>query len=255
MSHEEFDPLRIRPYVRLPDPEPDPADEVVGAAYTTAPLPAVTVSEPAAAPAPPPPPPRRRRPFTVIGGGVAAVAVLGTAAFAGGLFSAGDSVRDKSLPAPATSAPDEPVPSPATSSASATPSASPSTARPSRSAASSASPSPTPSLHAPATAAAPTPSRSTVTARATAEAGQPGARSSDAPVLRRGDSGPGVVELQQRMNQVYVYREAPDGQYDQDVEDAVRRYQSWTGIRSDPPGVYGPETRRSLEAATHTPRR
>ncbi|MEV8564456.1 peptidoglycan-binding protein [Streptomyces sp. NPDC051322] len=254
VSHEECDPLRVRPYVQLPDPVPDPADDVVGASYTTMPLPAVRAGEPAAEPvgepgARAPSSQRRRRPFAVLAGGVGVVTVLGAVAFAAGLFSAHGSAQDRALPDTASTAPDEPLPSPVVPSASATPSAAPSTARPSRSASPSAHPSaPRPSATATASAVA-SPSHST-TARATAEVSEPGSQAPTDGVLRRGDSGPGVVDLQQRMNQVYVYRGPPDGLFDQDVEEAVRRYQSWMGIRDDPPGVYGPATRRALEAAT-----
>ncbi|WP_328539026.1 peptidoglycan-binding domain-containing protein [Streptomyces sp. NBC_00344] len=257
MSHEDFEPLRIRPYVTLPDPEPDPADDVVGAAYPTVPIAAAPVLEAEAAgpPDPPRPPGRRRRPFTVIAGGVAAVAALGTVAFAGGLFSADDTVRDQALPDTASSTPDDPVPPPAAppSAASATPSAAPPAARPPRPVTPSAPAAPAPRASASPTAAA-SPSPSAPTARATAEISSPATRAPSAAVLQLGDSGPGVVELQQRMNQVYVYRAAPDGRYDADVEDAVRQYQSWLDIRSDPPGVYGPETRQALEATTQEPR-
>ncbi|MEV6795597.1 peptidoglycan-binding protein [Streptomyces sp. NPDC051320] len=259
LSHEEFDPLRVRPYVQLPDPVPDPADDVVGAAYTTLPIPAVRAEEPAAEPAgqpgarAPSSSQRRRRPFAVFAGGAGVVAVLGAAAFAAGLFSADDSAQDRALPDTASTAPDEPLPSPVMPSASATPSATPSTARPSPSASPSVHPS-TPHPSATATASAVSSPSPSITARVTAEVSEPSSPAPAHGVLRRGDSGPGVVNLQQRMNQVYVYRGPADGLFDQDVEEAVGRYQSWMGIQDDPPGVYGPATRRALEAATQQSR-
>jgi len=41
-----------------------------------------------------------------------------------------------------------------------------------------------------------------------------------------------------------------DGSYTDQVEHAVRVYQSYKFIQDDPPGVYGPHTRRALEAET-----
>ncbi|MGK5500520.1 peptidoglycan-binding protein, partial [Streptomyces sp. URMC 125] len=41
-----------------------------------------------------------------------------------------------------------------------------------------------------------------------------------------------------------------DGRYDDEVRDGVARFQEWYGVRGDPEGVYGPNTRRALEGAT-----
>ncbi|MFK8912655.1 peptidoglycan-binding protein, partial [Streptomyces sp. YS-3] len=71
-----------------------------------------------------------------------------------------------------------------------------------------------------------------------------------APVLRRGDSGPEVAELQDRLAQLTIYNGRIDGRFNSKTENAVRTYQSYMGLESDPPGVYGPETRRALEAQT-----
>ncbi|MCX4551377.1 peptidoglycan-binding protein [Streptomyces sp. NBC_01500] len=272
LSHEDFDPLRIRPYVQLPDPEPDPADDVVGAAYPTEPVkpaeppvmpmptvptvPLQVVRLPVGGPGPEPSP--RRKPFAVLAGGVAALAVLGGAAFAAGLFQGGGSVQDHALPDTVTSAPDLParpsaVPSP--SAPSAPPSGPRATAavRPSPTAARSGPPpSATPAGSAPAVAPS-APAQPPSPVRATTPAPHPESAPPDAPVLRAGDSGPEVVELQQRLTQLYVYRDTADGRFDQQVTDAVREYQSWMSIHSDPPGVYGPATRRALEAMTRQP--
>ncbi len=44
-----------------------------------------------------------------------------------------------------------------------------------------------------------------------------------------------------------------DGDYDRQVEDAVRQYQWENRIRTDRVGVYGPDTRRKLESETREP--
>ncbi|MFI5683247.1 peptidoglycan-binding protein [Streptomyces sp. NPDC051636] len=68
--------------------------------------------------------------------------------------------------------------------------------------------------------------------------------------LREGDSGPEVTELQQRLLRVPdVYRDgSTSGHYDADLTAAVARFQLWYGISGDETGVYGDDTRRSLES-------
>ncbi|MEU7032646.1 MULTISPECIES: peptidoglycan-binding domain-containing protein [unclassified Streptomyces] len=68
--------------------------------------------------------------------------------------------------------------------------------------------------------------------------------------MRYGDSGAEVAELQRRLEQVWVYDGPIDGEYTREVRRAVERYQSWQDIEEDEEGVYGPETRRALEAVT-----
>ncbi|MFP8904608.1 peptidoglycan-binding domain-containing protein [Streptomyces atacamensis] len=77
-------------------------------------------------------------------------------------------------------------------------------------------------------------------------------RSPASGVLREGDSGPEVAELQRRLRQIQdVYPGGDvDGRYDAEVAEAVARYQQWYGIRGDEEGVYGDDTRRDLEART-----
>ncbi|QMV23636.1 hypothetical protein GQS52_19750 [Streptomyces sp. SCUT-3] len=71
------------------------------------------------------------------------------------------------------------------------------------------------------------------------------------PVLRVGDSGSEVVELQYRLSAAGTYgTRQSDGVFDEDVKDAVARYQAREGIEGDAPGVYGPSTRRALESET-----
>ncbi|MFB8140227.1 peptidoglycan-binding domain-containing protein [Streptomyces parvus] len=208
--------------------------------------------------APDPVQPRRRRPFGALAVGAAVAAVVGTAAFAGGLFG-GDDSGDEALPEATTSVPDvedgpaaSVAPSP---SASAAPSRTPSrSAAPSASPSASASPTksrePTPTATAsasPTTSASPTPE----------DGGAPTSSPSAAPPaefagpsLRPGDRGPEVGVLQNRLKEVWLYSGPSDQNYDDRVENAVAIYQSYKAIQGDPIGVYGPNTRRALEAET-----
>lgn len=202
--------------------------------------------------------PRRRRPFGALAVGAAVAAVVGTAAFAGGLFG-GDDSTDEALPEATTSVPDtedEPA-------ASVAPSPSASTAPPRTQ-----SPSATPST-SPSASASPTKSRepsptATTSASPTASASPapdgdppPAAPSAAPPAgltggsLRPGDRGPEVAELQHRLKEVWLYTGPPDGNYDDQVRSAVAVYQSYKAIQGDPTGVYGPNTRRALEAETN----
>jgi putative peptidoglycan binding protein len=73
-------------------------------------------------------------------------------------------------------------------------------------------------------------------------------------VLRKGDEGPQVVELQQRLAQLdWIYDGDPHGTYDIKTWLAVARFQSAFGVSGDPQGVYGPLTRAKLEAHTTEP--
>ncbi|MFH9293544.1 peptidoglycan-binding protein [Streptomyces sp. NPDC017520] len=214
--------------------------------------------------APDPVRPRRRRPLGALAVGAAVAAVVGTAAFAGGLFGGGDS-GDEALPEATTSVPDTedepaasvaPSPSasatsPRTQSPSATPSASPS-APPSASASPTKSREPSPAATAsasPKASASPTP-----TVSAPPSVPPPGLASSS---LRPGDRGPEVAELQNRLQSIgrWLYPGPVDGSYTDQVAHSVAFYQSYKSIGSDPTGVYGPSTRSALEAETSGPRR
>ncbi|MEG9552274.1 peptidoglycan-binding domain-containing protein, partial [Streptomyces baarnensis] len=70
------------------------------------------------------------------------------------------------------------------------------------------------------------------------------------PSLRPGDRGPEVAELQNRLMEVWLYSGPSDANYNGRVENAVAVYQSYKAIQGDPAGVYGPNTRRALEAET-----
>ncbi|MFD5780744.1 peptidoglycan-binding protein [Streptomyces sp. NPDC126933] len=237
-ASEDFDPLRIRPYVTLDTEKAAPT-----AFRTAGPLPPLAVktssARPPAAELYPSPPPARRAPFRAVAIGAAAVAVIGTAAFAGGLFSGSGHQR---------AMPEETYPGPPTASA------------PERDASASPSPSPsasaTPSVTAPSPRATPSAPRSTspeaprssAPAKPTPPAPEQPLQAPPGASLSRGDSGPEVVELQNRLAEIWLFRGASDGRYDERVEGAVRVYQSYKNIEGDPQGVYGPNTRRALEA-------
>ncbi|MEV8591672.1 peptidoglycan-binding protein [Streptomyces sp. NPDC052012] len=290
---EDFDPLRIRPYVELdgsPAPDtPDGAQRDDTPADATMPLRAVppetsVLPTPLAPPtsrpnaddldlfeATPPSgearpaadddtlttPPRRLRRTALLGAAGAVVAVIGAAGWASGLFSYETPSRDKALPDEVRASvpdvtPTEPSPAPSTSAPSASPSTSPSaSASPSTSA--SASPSPS------ASSATPTPSKTTEPAGPTtsapaesAEDADDGERTAPAPVLRRGDRGDEVTELQLRLRQLYLYNDDINGYFNRRVEDALKNYQWSRGIREEL-GVYGPQTRAMLESETREP--
>ncbi|MGY1435555.1 peptidoglycan-binding domain-containing protein [Streptomyces reniochalinae] len=76
--------------------------------------------------------------------------------------------------------------------------------------------------------------------------------SSSGETLRPGDSGPEVAELQRRLKQTGYYDRGAeeDGVYSSGVQEGVFRYQAHYRLWDDPPGDYGPSTRRHLESRT-----
>jgi hypothetical protein len=272
---EDFDPLRIRPYVELEhdgtahaDPPPPPAE-------ATMPLRAIPPTPPDTADlslfeATPPkdapddeddrtPRPRGRRRTVLLGAGGAVVAVMTAAGLASGLFSYDKPSRDGALPDDVrASVPDdasttaESAPSPEAAQ-SLRPSAPPPPTR-SGSAPPSLTTSPTPSTSTSPTrtpSASATPTSPTATATRSPETSD---RSADRPpVLRRDSQGPEVTELELRLTQLGLYTRKPRGTYDRWVEDAVSRYQWARGIDGDERGVYGRETRQRLESETREP--
>ncbi|MFH9420609.1 peptidoglycan-binding protein [Streptomyces sp. NPDC017529] len=72
-------------------------------------------------------------------------------------------------------------------------------------------------------------------------------------VLREGATGPEVLELQRRLEQLAAYFGPEDARYGAAVRAAVAAFQRSYGVRGDPDGVYGPRTRGSLEARTVEP--
>ncbi|MEV0734979.1 peptidoglycan-binding domain-containing protein [Streptomyces sp. NPDC050549] len=282
---EDFDPLRIRPYVELDGnaQEQTPLSAPPGPEGETQQLPAVEQTMPLRAVPPtasrmndlnlfegdgyPTEPsmdaeaaadadrPRRRRTVLLAATG-AVVAVVAAAGFASGVFSYETPSRDEAAPKDVRAS----VPTVSKSAAPATPSTSASTsARPT-----SASPSPTLSASpSPSTSSSPsvTPSRSpdssptptTSAAASGASATDRRGGSSTAPVLQRGDEGPEVTELQLRLAQLNLYTGPDNGVFDEQVQASVHTYQLARGIQSDPPGVYGAATRAQLESETTEP--
>ncbi|HSX96203.1 MAG TPA: peptidoglycan-binding domain-containing protein, partial [Streptomyces sp.] len=62
-----------------------------------------------------------------------------------------------------------------------------------------------------------------------------------------------VTELQLRLSQIGLYNADADGDYDGEVQSAVRGYQLTRVLLEDESGVYGEETRASLESETSEP--
>ncbi|MGW7405657.1 peptidoglycan-binding domain-containing protein [Streptomyces sp. NPDC054833] len=278
---EDFNPLRIRPYVEIEGPategpasagsssvastEGEGVTQPIPAAEITVPLHPVTgpsttdlrifepgQDEPGVWPEEERRPRRSRRALVLSAAG-AVVTVVAAAGFASGLFSYETPSRDGAAPREVR----ESVPEATTGAASerastAATSARPTSASPSPSATVSPSPSPSPTPSK-ATPSAP-PSRSaTPTQTATVTGTEHSPRPTSAPVLRRGDQGPEVTELQLRLRRLNLYIGDVNGNYSGQVEDAVRSFQWARGIDSDEPGVYGAATRAQLEKETPEP--
>lgn len=256
---EDFDPVRIRPFVEVGEEPADPADEPEPAGPTResseiAQAGTDAEQEPLRQPIEEPPadttPNRRRRRTVVVAGAGAAAAVLVTGGFVGGFFTYDGPSRDGSVAGGVRagvpeSQPSSSVPSVTASSPTATSAQSsrPPSSSPSADAGDSASPTGT---------ATPTGAPSSAAATATVAPG-PTASSGRPPVLRLGDQGPEVVELQLRLQQVGVYDGEADGDFDQQVQSAVRTYQVTRFVLQDESGVYGKATRTALESETSEP--
>ncbi|MFD5483371.1 peptidoglycan-binding domain-containing protein [Streptomyces hawaiiensis] len=203
---------------------------------------------------------RRRRTLLIAAAG-ACVAVVAAAGYASGLFSYESPTRDTALPDDIrASVPDVPSSSAASTppqgSASAAPPAPAAPPSPSRTGSPSASPSPSaPSASAsPSQSPSPSASRPSATATGPGQAPADNGRQKTGPtVLRLGDRGPEVTELQARLRQLYLYDDDTDGTFDDRLEEAVRTYQWSRGIQVDDLGVYDRETRAKLESETREP--
>ncbi|MFD9909714.1 peptidoglycan-binding protein [Streptomyces sp. NPDC059063] len=258
---EDFDPLRIRPYVTLPEPEAPLPALVSGA---SAPLPqeaGPTAPQEASGPADAVYARSARHGRTGLFAGVG-VLVASAAVFAGGMFTGGDrgDGEDLALPDTRSGMPD-PDPDPEEGDArnsvtKAEPAPSPTTTRPRPTRTPSPSASSSPRAHH----AEPPTSPTRTTARATGTVSLPPShrpaqpeRPPAAPALSVGDTGDEVRELQYRLGQLSLYVGPPDGVYSPVVADAVARYQWARGVTDDPRGTYGSATRRALEAETSAP--
>lgn len=283
---EDFDLLRIRPYVELDDETaplprvPEPPASAGSAPDATMPLravpPAPEVTSLLAIPPAPPPatasptgprpfeadgqPRRARRRTVLLATAGAVVAVVAAAGFASGLFAYESPVRDEAARQDVRPA----VPDSTTTAASASASPStaaasvrPSSALPSPTASTSPSASASPSRSAasptPSLSAAPTATPTASTATDDAASNSDAAREAAPPVLRRGSEGPEVVELELRLTQAGLYTRKASGQYNEGVEDAVSRYQSTRGMQVPEYGVYDLATRQRLESETTEP--
>ncbi|MFI8531831.1 peptidoglycan-binding domain-containing protein [Streptomyces aquilus] len=274
---EDFDPLRIRPYVDLESESREPEAPAPTPTPTPTPAPDATMQlRPISVPPPPSPTdlslfenapdhestpdaprPRNRRTLLLGAVGGALVTVVAAAGLASGLFSYDSPERDTALPKEVrASVPDAPTSSaPASPETSAAP-ARPTSASPTPSASPSASASPSPSR----TSASPTPSASgtstptpTAAAPANTENTIGSSEETAPPVLARGSQGEEVVELELRLTQLNLYPRKPGGHYNEAVEDAVTRYQWARGIQVQEYGVYDLATRARLESETTEP--
>ncbi|MFC8427647.1 peptidoglycan-binding protein [Streptomyces sp. NPDC057253] len=249
---EDFDPVRIRPFVEVGEEPAKSADELErpvfsGDLATEGETVKAPDEEPAVeSPADAEPAPRGRRTVFVAGTG-AVVAVLVTGGFFGGLFSYDGPARDSSVAGGVRAGVPEESPSsgPSVNSPSATATSTDASASPSSSPSAAPSDSATPS-GTPTPTLAPSSATATVAPVPTVSNGQP-------PVLRYGDQGPEVVELQLRLKQVGLYGGEADGDFDRTVESAVSTYQVTRVVFQDGSGVYGAATRTSLESETTEP--
>ncbi|NKI43074.1 peptidoglycan-binding domain-containing protein [Streptomyces physcomitrii] len=230
----DYTPLRVRPYVSLSESDEPPHTGVVSQPLPPLATPGGAAARQTAGQAGVLAAGGRRR---WSGRRLGLVAALGTTAGAvvlGLLVTdalSGGSEDDEAIPEARSSRAQTYVPDPTpSSSAPASPSATPSK-----------KPSPTRT-----TAPPPPPPRPKPTTSRSAMRPKPVA----VPVLRAGSRGPEVAELQRRLRQAYLYAGPYDGVYDTRVENAVRGYQFTRGISSDPSGVYGTATRKSLEGNT-----
>lgn len=259
---EDFDPVRIRPFVELgggSGEEGEPDDPPVSSSTATPTVdpglreaPRLGDDERQPADTQTPASTRRGRRTLLITGAGAALAVLLTGAFVSGFFTYDSPSRDRALPegvraplpdgsAAEDNSPGEQSNGTSSAAAPASPTGSPSTPPTGGSDDPTPSPTPTGTPSGPGTTASASPTPA------------PSAPQEAAPVLRLGDQGPEVTELQLRLRQIGHYGGDSDGDYDREVEGAVRTYQLTRVILGDESGVYGPATRKSLESETSEP--
>ncbi|QWB25910.1 MULTISPECIES: peptidoglycan-binding protein [Streptomyces] len=204
----------------------------------------------------------RRRRVALVAAAGACVAVVTAAGYASGLFFYEGPSRNTALPdgirasvpdAPSSSAA-SPSPSESTPATPSTPAAPP--PAPSRTSSPSTSPSPSETSASPSPSQTASPSAPETSASASGSAKKPpdNSRQNGEPtVLRLGDRGPEVSELQSRLRQLFLYDDDTDGTFDDRLQDAVRNYQYSRGIQADDLGVYDRDTRTKLESETQEP--
>jgi len=195
----------------------------------------------------------RRRRLVLVGAGATAV-VVAAAGFASGLFSYESPSRNSAAPddirasVPDASV-DEPSPSkPESPSASASTSASESSSASAAPSATESEASASPSRTTETTSGTPSPEAST----STTEPPPTPSGNAEPVILRRGDEGPEVTELQQRLKQLSLFVGDTDGNYNDRTETAVRNYQFTRGL-NDNRGTYDQQTRDRLESETSEP--
>lgn len=99
----------------------------------------------------------------------------------------------------------------------------------------------------PATTTTAPPETSTTTTTTTTTSAPAPPEPPPAEVLRRGDSGQHVSELQQQLSDLGYWLGTVDGSYGFTTQQAVLAFQKAEGLARD--GIAGPETRRRLESA------
>ncbi|MEU6347938.1 peptidoglycan-binding domain-containing protein [Streptomyces sp. NPDC047072] len=275
---EDFDPLRIRPYVELDGAQPT-GDETTPLPRVPQPPAAEETMRIRAVPAPSTtdlnlsapdaddrtdtdtePRSRTRRRTVLLGAAAAVVTVVAAAGLASGLFSYETPSRDTAAPQDVRPAvPDTSTNAPSASASPTPESAHPTSEAPSPSADKSPPSSPSPSAKpssasasASRPAADPSPSVPDKAADAAQESSQDASETAP-PVLSRGDKGTEVAELQARLHQLYLYNDTINGVFTTQVEDALRNYQWSRGVSTDNLGVYDAATRARLESETTEP--
>ncbi|NUS12767.1 MAG: hypothetical protein HOY69_15430 [Streptomyces sp.] len=271
---EGFHPLRVRPYVGDPDegyggttarplidvdPDGGPATTDLGL-FPTAYAEMEAAEEypqelpgdrgaaepPVVAPAAHGRHRRRRRGIIVAAAAVAASALAAGAVAVTGSVMGEESSGTRAQPEPSAATPDVTLPADAAPGAVTEPVAV--THHPMRATT-------TPAPKVTPTSATPSASATTTAPPSASASATPSQSPSSTPttaggVLALGASGPEVLDLQRRLNAVWVYHGPQNGQYDQRTQEAVATFQLWYGVQGDPSGTYGPATRAALLAAT-----
>ncbi|GGK54265.1 peptidoglycan-binding domain-containing protein [Streptomyces flaveus] len=203
----------------------------------------------------------RRRRLAFVGTAVGVV-VMTAAGFASGLFSYDTPSRDSAGPPgdmrasiPDAVSPEPPSPSPSKT----TPPAQPPPSTPPTEPSEPATPSTSPPTQEPTDRTTPpreTPSTRPPSTKPPADSAPPdsggGGERSNQQVLRPGDSGDDVTELQLRLRQLFLYAGPTTGTYDDQTENSVRSFQGSRNV-DDELGIYGEPTRESLESETDEP--